>query len=149
MGRRYSVEGTRTVDATDKTLLTVVSATTIRPALYDVFFGSNAAPSDVAYRWLLERFTAAGTAGGAVTPAALDPGDPASLASSGEAHTTDPTYSGSILFNVGANKRSTQRWVASPGGELICPATAANGIGLQCIHSSDTGQIEGTIHYEE
>jgi hypothetical protein len=52
-------------------------------------------------------------------------------------------------MNLDANQRSTQRWVASPGGELILPATAANGAGLQTIHASYTGNVDGTMYYAE
>ncbi len=47
------------------------------------------------------------------------------------------------------NQRSTQRWVAAPGGELKCPSTAANGIGVQPVHASFTGSVECTIHHIE
>jgi hypothetical protein len=151
MGRRYSIDGARNVSAAAPTHLTLkTNATTIRPAWYDIMFGSTASPSDVAYQWLVQRHTAEGTPNAAVTPQALDPNDPGATALGGEGHSAEPTYTANaILLNIPANKRSTQRWVASPGGNLIMPATAASGLGLQCIHSSDTGQVQATVHYEE
>jgi hypothetical protein len=129
--------------------LGLTSTAAVRPAVYDVVLGSNATPADNALQWLLQRYTAAGTAT-AVTPQALDPGDPAATASAGENHTAEPTYTANaILLNISANQRSTQRWVASPGGELKLPATAANGIGVQPVHASFTGEVQATMHYEE
>jgi hypothetical protein len=127
----------------------LTSTSAIRPAVYDFFFGSNATPADNALNWLMERYTAAGTAT-AVTPQALDSGDPAATATAGENHTAEPTYtSNAVMLNISANQRSTQRWVASPGGEIICPATAANGVGVEPVHASFTGEVQCTIHYEE
>lgn len=149
MARRYSIDGAQAVASPTDTCLGLTSASTIRPAVYDIIFGSSATPADNALNWLVQRYTAAGT-NTAVTPQALDPGDPAALASAGEDHTAEPTYtSNAILLNISANQRSTQRWVASPGGELYSPATAANGLGVQPVHSSFTGSVECTIHYEE
>lgn len=149
MGRRYSIDGAQAVASPTDTCLGLTSTSAIRPAIYDVIFGSTATPADNALQWLLQRYTAAGTAT-SVTPQPLDSGDPAATATSGEDHTAEPTYtSNAILLNVAANQRSTQRWVASPGGELILPATAANGIGVQPVHSSFTGEVVCTIHYEE
>ena len=149
MSRRYSSDGAQAVAPGTESVLGLTSATTIRPAIYDLIFGSSATPNDNALNWLLQRFTAAGTST-PVTPQALDPNDPAALAAAGENHTAEPTYTANkILLNISANQRSTQRWVAAPGGELKCPATAANGIGVQPVHSSFTGSVECTIHHEE
>jgi hypothetical protein len=149
MGRRYSIDGAQAVAGTTASVLGLTSTAAIRPRIYDLIFGSNATPADNALNWLLQRYTAAGTAT-AVTPQPLDPADPAATASAGENHTAEPTYtSNAILLNISANQRSTQRWVASPGGELVLPATAANGVGVQPVHSSFTGEVQTTIHYEE
>lgn len=149
MGRRYSIDGAQAVNSPTDTCLGLTSDTTIRPAIYDVIFGSNATPADNALQWLLQRYTAAGTST-SVTPQPLDSEDPAASATAGENHTDEPTYtSNAILLNISANQRSTQRWVASPGGEIILPATSANGVGVQPVHASFTGDVQSTIHYEE
>lgn len=149
MSRRYSIDGVQAVASATDSVLGLTSATTIRPEIYDLVFGSSATPADNALNWLLQRYTAAGTAT-AVTPQALDPGDPAALATAGENHSAEPTYtSNEILLNISANQRSTQRWVAAPGGELKLPATANNGVGVQPVHSSFTGSVESMIHYSE
>jgi hypothetical protein len=152
MGRRYAVQGAQNVageGASIDSVLGITSTTAIRPRLYDIIFGSYASPADNAIQWFLQRNTAAGT-GDAVTPAKLDPGDPAATATSLANHTVEPTYTaGEILLNIVANQRSTQRWVAAPGGELVAPATASNGLGLQPAHASFTGLVEATFHFEE
>ena len=149
MGRRYSIDGAQAVASPTDTVLGLTSTSAIRPAVYDVVFGSSATPADNALNWLMERYTAAGTST-AVTPQPLDPDDPAATSTAGEDHTAEPTYTAdSVLLNISANQRSTQRWVASPGGEIILPATAANGVGLEPVHSSFTGSVEAMLHFEE
>ena len=150
MPRRYSVDGTQAVASPTDTVLGITSTTAIRPEIYDVIFGSSASPADNAIQWLMRRNTAAGSGGSAVTPNALDPDDPSSLTTAHENHGTEPTYtSNSELMNLVANQRSTQRWVAAPGGEMKIPATTAAGIGIEPTHSSFTGSVEATIHFLE
>jgi len=149
MGRRYSVDGQDTNTA-GTTILGLTSAATIRPKIYDLLFGSDATPADNAGEYVLQRYTAAGTATG-VTPRALDPGDPASLASAGEMHTVEPTYTADVIMLQWAqNQRALFRWVAAPGGEIILPATAANGIGLQVIGIAGAAvNMNACMHFEE
>lgn len=147
--RPYAISGTRAVASPTQTLLSLISTAAIRPMIFEILFGSAATPADNALEWLLQRFTAAGTST-AVTPQAIDPGDPAATATAGKNHTVEPTYTaGAVLLDIPLNQRSTQRWVASPRGELILPPTAANGLGLQPVHASFTGNVTSTIHYRE
>lgn len=149
MSRRYSIAGTRAVASPTKSLLGLTSAATIRPRLYDIIMGSTATPADNALEFLLQRYTAVGTGTG-VTPTALDPADPAALASGTAAHSVEPTYTaGAVLLDIAQNQRSTQRWVAAPGSELVLPATANNGVGLQPINASFTGNVLATFLFEE
>lgn len=149
MGRKYAITGSQAVASPTDTVLGLTATTAVRPVIYDILVGSSATPADNALQWLIQRYTAAGTAT-SVTPAPLDPDDPASTSSAGENHTAEPTYTaGTVLLSISANQRSTQRWVASPGGGLKCPATTANGIGVQPVHPSFTGSVECTIHFEE
>ena len=149
MPRRYSTDGAQNAAAAT-TIIGLTSASTIRPAIYEVVFGSAATPADQAFNLQLNRFTAAGTSTG-VTPQALDPGDPASLATGGENHTVEPTYtSGSVLLSFSINQQATFRWVAAPEGELVCPATAANGIGINFVTvSGGTALCEANFHHIE
>ena len=148
MGRRYVVdlEDTNTVDTT---VGGVTSATTIRPKIYDFLIGSDATPADQVAEYHWQRYTAAGTST-AKTPQALDPSDPAALASAGEAHTVEPTLTANaILFAVPVNQRATFRWVAAPGGELVLPATAANGAGFIARTVSSAYNVVVTVYWEE
>lgn len=149
MARRYSIDG-QDANTAATTILGLTSAATVRPKIYDLSLGSDATPADMAAEYVLQRYTAAGTST-AVTPQALDSGDPASLASAGEAHTVEPTYTANaILLQFALNQRATYRWVAAPGGEIVLPATAANGVGLQVISVSGTPvNVNACIHFEE
>ncbi len=149
MARNYTISGTRAVSSPTKTLLGLTGGTTNRPVVLDILCGSTATPADNALEFILQRYTAAGTSS-AVTPAALDDQDPAAIASAGANHTVEPTYtSGKILMDLAMNQRATQRWVPSPGREIKLPATANNGVGLQPVHASFTGNVTSTIWFED
>lgn len=149
MGRRYAVIGNQTTSSSAKTLWSIGSTTAVRPRVYDFIIGSDATPADVALRFFVQRCTAQGT-NTSWTPVALDSGDPASTTTSGVNHSAEPTYTANaLLIDIAMNQRSTQRWVASPGGEFVCPATSANGVGLQVIHASATPTVRSTCHFEE
>lgn len=148
-GRRYSIDGQRAVNSPTKTLLGLTSTTAIRPGIYDLYIGSSATPADNAILWYIQRSTAAGTST-AVTPTALDPGDPAATATAGQNHTVEPTYTaGAILFHLALNQRATHRAILDPNGALMAPATANNGLAIYPVHSSFTGAVDGLIHYFE
>ena len=149
MARRYSVSGTDTNTAAT-TQLGITSTAAVRPKIYDLIIGSVATPADNAGEYFLQRYTAAGTST-PVTPQALDSGDPAATATAGVNHSAEPTYTANaILLRPSTNQRATFRWVAAPGGELILPATAANGIGLlaNAIGGSAVA-MSYVLHYEE
>lgn len=149
MGRKYSIDGQDTNTAATS-ILGLTSASTIRPKIYDVLMGSAATPADNAGRYVLQRNTTAGTST-AVTPQAIDPDDPAALAASGEAHSAEPTYTANaIMLRWSQNQRATFRWVASPGGEIMLPASAANGVGIQTLAIGGSAVVmDACIHFEE
>jgi hypothetical protein len=121
-----------------------------RGKVYDIMFGSEATPADAAILWAVKRYTAAGTST-AVTPVSLDPADAAFLGQAGENHTIEPTYTAaSFLLNIPVNQRATFRWIAAPGGEMVYPATTANGLGIDTdVLSTGTPLITATFHVEE
>lgn len=121
-----------------------------RLRVYDVMIGSEATPADAAILWTIRRCSAAGTSTG-VTPQNLDPASATTEYDAGENHTIEPTYTaGAILLNMPLNQRATYRWVASPGGELVMPATASNGFGIETdTISTGTPVITSTIHADE
>ena len=149
MARRYAIDGQDTNTATTS-ILGLTSATTVRPRIFDLIMGSDATPADNAAKYVLQRYTAAGTAT-SVTPQSIDPGDPAALASAGKAHTVEPTYTANaIMLHWAQNQRATFRWVAAPMSEIVLPATAANGVGIQSITVAGSAvNTNATILYEE
>ena len=102
---KYAVELNRTASATASLGTVIADATRPRRGkLYDVIFGSEATPADNAFRYIVQRITAAGTST-AVTPQALDPGDAATEFDAGENHTIEPTYTRSEERRVGKECR--------------------------------------------
>ena len=57
MGSRYTGNGSA-ASGSNKTALNLISAATIRPALYDLVIGSVATPADAAVKWHVQRTTA-------------------------------------------------------------------------------------------
>jgi len=149
MARKYVVDGSQNA-AASTTVIGITSATTIRPVLYDLVFGSAATPADQAFNMQVNRYTAAGT-GTTVTPVAIDPGDPAALAAAKENHTGEPTYtSAAVVLSFSVNQQATFRWVVPPDEGIVMPATANNGLGLRFVTvSGGTALSEATAYYEE
>ena len=98
-----------------------------RGMVYDYNVGTVTAPADNIFEQLIMRVTDAGT-GAAVTPSPLDVADTASIFDATDTFTIDPTTTAELL-RIPLNHRASYRWVAAPGGELVWPATANNGIG--------------------
>ncbi|MGH7949135.1 MAG: hypothetical protein ACREQF_07930 [Candidatus Binataceae bacterium] len=147
---RYSVEMNRAASSTLSVGSVTSDATTPRRLkLSDMIIGSEATPADLGFLWQIQRCTTAGT-NTAVTPQALDPADAAALFDAGEAHSADPTLTANaILLSIALNQRATFRWVAAPGGELVVPATASNGLALRTPTAGGTPAITATLHVEE
>lgn len=133
----YAVDMQRTASTTASVGTITADATRPRRVKwYDILIGSEATPADNVFLWRFQRCTAAGTST-AVVPQPLDPADVATETDAGENHTIEPTYtSAAILLHIGLNQRATFRWVAAPGGELVTPGTASNGIGVATPTSS-------------
>jgi hypothetical protein len=146
---RYSVECNRTASASLSVGTVTADATRPRRGkLYDFVFGSEATPADGAFKVIIGRVTAAGTSTG-VTPVPLDPADAATEGDAGENHTIEATYTaGQTLLAISVNQRATVRWVASPGGELVWPATASNGLGIGTPTAALVA-VSATVHFEE
>lgn len=146
---RYAIDLRRTASTTAS--VGSVTADATRPRrfkLYDWVFGSEASPADNPFLWLIQRCTAAGTST-AVVPQPLDPADAATEMDAGENHTVEPTYTAAaILLHIPLNQRATFRWVAAPGGEIVAPATASNGIGVQTPTASAVA-VTSQLHVEE
>jgi hypothetical protein len=65
-------------------------------------------------------------------------------------HTAEPTVTADTeLLEVPVNQRSTYRWVAVPGGELVVPAVDTDGIGARTKSSAYTGTVISNVHFWE
>jgi hypothetical protein len=147
---KYSAKMQRTASSSASVGIVNAPASGMRRAkIYDLVFGSEGTPADVANLWQLQRATAAGTTT-AVTPQALDPADAAAVTVAGENATVEPTYtSNAFLLTVALNQKATFRWIAAPGGELLIPATASNGIGIKTPTAGSSVAISAAVHFEE
>lgn len=147
---KYAIDGQDTNTAATTILGVDAGATTRRIKVYDLVLGSDATPADNAAEYVLQRYTVDGTST-AVTPQALDGADPAALAEAGEAHSVEPTYTANaIMLQWAQNQRATFRWVAVPGGEIVCPNTADSGVGIQVIGIAGSAvNTNAMIHFEE
>lgn len=131
------------------TALSIARGASRRAKIYDFSISQGAAPADTVIRWVLMRFTAAPTVT-AVVPVSLDSADPASITTAGENATAEGTYTAATeLWDQSINQRALYRWVAAPGGELVIPDTAANGIGFRVLAASYTGAADASCHFEE
>jgi len=132
-----------------KTILTIISAATIRPRIVAAIFSNIGAVSlDSQWQVQCKRFTAAGTTT-AVTPASTDSRDPAATFTAGSNASAEPTYTANTtVLDLGINPRNTFRWVAyEQRDELIAPSTAANGFGffLNVLGGAVTAQVEASV----
>jgi len=138
---------------TFKTLIGITAltgATTLRKCwIYDMMFGADGSPGDTVITYQADRQSTAGT-GTAATPSLQETTDAASLMTVAVNHTAEPTaVSNSVLVGVPINQRASHRWVASPGGELVVPATTANGIGLRAKSPTYASTCAATVWWWE
>lgn len=148
---KFAVDLQRTASTTAALgTLTADGTRARRLKVYDVMFGSEATPADAAILWTFRRCSAAGT-GTAVVPQNLDPADFTTEYDAAENHTIEPTFTAAAnLLNIPLNQRATFRWVAAPGGELVMPATANNGFGIETdTISTGTPIITSQVHADE
>ena len=118
-----------------KTLLSLTAETTtfgvVRGKISEITIGIDAAPADNTINIDVSRQTAAGTST-AVTVNPVDPGDVAGRAAGEANYTAEGTITAaSQLLAIPMNQRATARWVCSPGGELVWPATDENGLAIR------------------
>ena len=130
-----------------KTLVDIRSTTgaLTRGDIYDILVGTNGVPADNYMEFDLSLITAVGTSTG-ITPQALDPADVVALATASANATAEPTTTAaSTRWFIGVNQRASYRWVAAPGGELVWPATADDGI-TGVVQAGTTTDFSATLH---
>ena len=145
----YAVEFNRTASTTLS--LGTVGADATRPRRGRWFMGMfscEGASADNVFKYVVQWCSALGTSTG-VTPTPLDPADAATESDAGENHTVDATYiAGRVVLAFALNQRAIFQWHAAPGGELVYPATAANGLGISTPTAAALA-ITATVHYRE
>jgi hypothetical protein len=148
---KYSSSGSQTLTSSIVTALAIGSnaSTVQRNWVYEFVIANVGTPADLVTLHTIQRTTAIGTQT-AVTPTVLDFADRAAQADVGENHTGEPTYtSNEEVFEIPLNNRGTYKWQAAPGSEIVCPATAGDGIGFGATHASATTDWRaGILHYE-
>ena len=129
--------------------LTAATATLTSAKVYDLLMGTSGLPADNYLEFDLSRQTAVGVSTVA-TPNPLD----GALRSAGTVANVNFTAEGTItasssLFYVGVNQRASYRWVATPGSELVIPATNLAGLAFRVRSGGYTGFATATILHEE
>lgn len=119
--------------------------------VYDALFSQGSAAGDGTIRWEVNRATTSAT-GTAAVEVALDPGSGVALLLSEEDVTAGPTVAvDTQMLDFDLNQRASFRWVASPDGEIIIPATVSAGILITASNQGAvyTGIARCTLHWEE
>ena len=130
----------------------IIRGAGVRAKLYEFTLSTGGVPEDTTVRWTVDRFTVAPSSGTALTSTPLDPDHPASVTTMLQAATIEGTHTADTeMFDAAFNVRAAYRWVAAPGGELISPNVAANGISIRVIQGSATyaGIADASLFFEE
>jgi hypothetical protein len=145
----YNCDLGRTADTTNGVAVYQPASALKRIRIGDVIWGNSGTPADAAYSLAAQRSTAAPSGGTAVTPQPLDPADGAASGLSMDGAVTNGTLTANaFLLNIVLNQRSTFRWVAREGKELVIPSTNANGIHFLTPVGTALA-IQWGIHIEE
>lgn len=147
---KWRIHGTKgAANVQSVLLINAAAASPSRIKVFDYSIGCNATPADLSFTWIVQRSTTAGT-GSALTPNATDPADTlAAIAVCKDTVTADPTLTAAaFLWGVPLNQKASFRWVASPGDEIVIPATANAGIMIG-LSAASTTTFGGSASFEE
>ncbi|MCH2220447.1 MAG: hypothetical protein MK097_09015 [Dechloromonas sp.] len=140
------------IASTYKSLLTLAASSAValrRIKVDDIFMGVEGTPSDQAMVWDLSRTTAAGT-GTSITPNPNDPADGAALTVGLANLTVEPTVTAnSGLLPAAVNQRASVRWVATPGKEIVVPATNLAGLAFRAKSAGYNGVANVNTNFNE
>lgn len=143
----YTCRGTK--GTASQTALIVLATTAVRPRVQRIK-GTNigAVTVDSQIEVSCSRVTTAGTST-AVTPAPMDPNDPAATLIVGSNASAEPTYTANtLLTNLAYNPRGQDVWQAyDRAAEIVLPATANAGFGalLVTLGGGTTVAVEATV----
>jgi len=149
-GRRYNGFTNQSLGASATApMFTLTGATTVRARVYEFNAGSDATPADQAQKFAWQRHTANFGTPAAVTPVALDPGDPASLILFSAPGGVAPTLTANaFLYQWAQNARANFRWIAAPDSEMVMPAST-NGLALMNLVSTATQNWAWSVLWAE
>lgn len=147
----FMVKMQRTASATlDVGSVICGAANPRRFKVYDILVGSEATPADNAFLWEIYKRTGTATAGTAPTITPLDESDTdASEMVANQAPTTNGAGGSVTKLTIPLNQRATFRWVAAPGGELVAPATASNGLAAATPTAGGLVAVSASFHVQE
>ncbi len=129
----------------------IVSGSAYRINLWELFLGSRAS-ADAAASFEMVRETAFTSGGVAITPAPIDQGDPASVAtaSTGATGTVFVGLTGTVIvLAFGMNQRGTYRFVCDPATPIKFAAAANAGAVLSCDSVSAAYNVDGGSVFSE
>ena len=141
------------LSTTYKTLIEVhgVTATLCRGRATQISIGADGAPNatDCQIVYTIQRITAAGTGGAAVTPNPIVPADVASRSGSRANETAEGTYTLPI-WSRSLNQRASMQWAApDTDAMLLWPATNLAGVVLLALSPTYAAPALGGIDYED
>ena len=145
---RYGVSLQDTYTASLVSIGFITRGASARARVYDFMIGSNGTPADNVITVAIFRHTTAPTSS-AIVAEALDSADPAATTTAGENPTIEPSFGSESLMEFPLNQRATYRWVAAPGGELVIPDTADQGLALRANGPVAAGDGVTTTHWDE
>ena len=146
---KYGVMLNRTASLTFGNNLETAAAGPRRFKVYDLIVGSEAAPAENAFLYVVERTTVASTGGAVVTPAPKDPADVAASTVAREGTTGGQVLSGVVPLAIPLHQRATMRWYAVPGDEIVVAATASAGISIYTPTAGGLVAISQSIGFED
>ncbi len=149
--RGYVVNGPSEAGTANKTAVTIIASTSVRPRIYEFEVALSTAPNstDQQLAWAVGRTTTTGTAASNPTPNPVDPADVASVATAGITHSAEPTYASTYLLSNAQNQRAMFRFVAVPGYEFVVPASANNCFGAKIVSITASSTLLATVMFME
>lgn len=154
---KYSVNNSplasqQALATTYKTLAALYASSSVslrRFKIYEFEIGTNALPADDVLEWDLSAQTAAGTAT-AFTPNKMDQADGGAVTVVGVNATGEGTITAnSSRFYMGMNQRTSYRWIAREGCEIVAPAVNLSGFALRAQAAVYTGTATATVYLDE
>lgn len=151
MSDKYAINGSENFASPREAVLQITNVTTKRAFMYDMMFAAEGTMADEVGTYLLNRFSTAPT-DTTVVPEPLDPdvGQAALHLDCGQnGGSTGTQIAASEMMNIGVHFRAAFRWVAIPGGEIICGLTSGNGIWVRASAPTTTPLTNVVMHFWE